>query len=208
MLFLKKSTQVVVHVGPLVDATDMVTVETAISLSSGTAELYTAGATAAVAIHGNTWAHINGGVYRLTLTATDTGTAGPLLIHIHAAGMVPFALRGQVLDATVYDGLMTGTAIASNVVQLNSDAAAGANLAASAVGITTLTIQSGATTSQIPTNLTQTSNNFFAGRTLVITSGPLAGQAATISAYNGTTKYLTVSALTGTPGAGVSAVIV
>lgn len=208
MLLLQKSTAVVIHVGPIVDATDFVTVETAISLSSGTAELYTAGATAAVQIHSNTWAHITGGVYRLTLTTANTAVVGPLMINIHASGMVPIQVRAQVLEETAYAALMSGTAIPANITQLNSNATAAANHASAAIGITTLTIQTTATTTSIPTNLTQTDNNFFVGRTLVITSGTLTGQAATITAYNGTTKYLTVGALTAAPGTGVTAVIV
>ncbi|CAB4144026.1 hypothetical protein UFOVP469_7 [uncultured Caudovirales phage] len=207
-MLLKKSTEVVVHIGPLVDATDMVTVETALTLGSGYAELYTAGATSATAIHANTWAHISGGVYRLTLTSSNTSIVGPLLIHIHPVGAVPIVLRADVLGDTAFNTLTTGSALAANVTQINSDATAAANLASSALGIQTLTVQTGATTTSIPTNLTQTDNNFFAGRTLVITSGTLKGQATTISAYNGTTKYLTVAALTEAPGTAITAVIV
>lgn len=208
MQMLRKSTQTVVHIGPLVDATDHSTVETAMTIGTGTAELYQAGATSATDIGANTWAHISGGVYRLTLTVANLSVVGPMMINIHPAGAEPFQFRGTVLEETAYDALTTGSPIAADTQRLNGDATAAANLAESASGITVLEIQAAATTTSIPTNLTETDNNFYAGRTLVITSGAMQGQAATITAYNGTTKTLTVAALTSTPGAGTSAAIV
>lgn len=61
------------------------------------------------------------------------------------------------------------------------------------------------------TDLTQSVNNYFGtgdGAMLLITSGALAGQVVNITAYNGTTKFVTVDALTGTPADGVTFAIV
>lgn len=207
MLLLKQSTQTVVQFGPIL-GTDFLTVQTGVSLSSGTAELYKAGGTSAVQIHGNTWAHINGGIYALTLTASNLDTVGPLLIHIHAGSTQPQSVQACVLPATTYDALIGGGALPADVTKINGSANAGANISQAALGQVLLTIQSGATTTSIPTNLTQTANNFYVGRTLIITSGLTQGEAGTITAYNGTTKVLTVNALTSAPGALVTAVIV
>lgn len=51
-------------------------------------------------------------------------------------------------------------------------------------------------------------NDFYNGRVLIFTSGALAGQATSISAYVGGTTIATVIALTGAPANGVTAVIV
>lgn len=207
MILLEQSTSALIHIGPIL-GTNFLTVQTGVTLSSGTAELFKEGSSSAVAIHGNTWAHINGGVYALTLTSSDTNTAGSLLIHIHAASTQPITVRGLVVPSSVYDGMLSATGLPADITKINGSSTAGANLGASALGVKQLTISSGATTVSIPTNLIETENSFFTGRTLVITSGALAGQATTITAYNGSTKTLTVAALTSAPAASVTAVIV
>jgi hypothetical protein len=50
-------------------------------------------------------------------------------------------------------------------------------------------------------------DDFYSGRVIVFTSGALAGQATSISDYDGATGTLTVVALTGAPAAAVTAVI-
>jgi hypothetical protein len=53
------------------------------------------------------------------------------------------------------------------------------------------------------TNLTETTDDYWKDTLLLFTSGNLAGQIKKVSAYNGTTKVITVSsAFTGTPTAG------
>ena len=49
---------------------------------------------------------------------------------------------------------------------------------------------------------------FYKGRVIVFTSGTLAGQATSITSYDGATLTATVPALTGAPAATVTAVIV
>jgi hypothetical protein len=51
-------------------------------------------------------------------------------------------------------------------------------------------------------------NDFYNGRVVVFTSGALAGQATSITDYDGASVTLTVVALTGTPASGVTFVIV
>ena len=207
MLFLKQNTATLIHFGPIL-GTDFLTVQTGVSLSSGTAEIFKAGVSGSTAVHANTWAHITGGIYALTLTAGNLDTVGPLLIHIHAGSTQPRSMQAMVLPATSYDALVGGGALPADMTKINGSANAAANVGTSALGLVSLTVQSGATTTSIPTNLAQSANNFFVGRTLVITSGATAGEAATITAYNGTTKTLTVNALTAAPGALVTGIIV
>jgi hypothetical protein len=51
-------------------------------------------------------------------------------------------------------------------------------------------------------------NDMFNGRVIIFTSGALAGQATSISDYDGGSTTATVVALTGAPANGVTAVIV
>lgn len=57
-------------------------------------------------------------------------------------------------------------------------------------------------TTQMSTNLVSSVNNLYVGRLLILTSGALRQEVTTISAYNGTTKTLSFTALTGTPSPG------
>jgi hypothetical protein len=54
-------------------------------------------------------------------------------------------------------------------------------------------------TTQMTTNLTEVTDEHYTGRTLIWISGNLAGQATDVTAYNGTTKMLTYTAVTEAP---------
>jgi hypothetical protein len=207
MKLLRQSTSTIITVGPIL-GTDFLTVQTGVSLSTGHAEMYPAGSAIATDISGRTWAHISGGIYQLTLTSGDLGTLGPLLIHIHAASTQPLAVHCNVLAQAAYDTLCGGGALPANMQQVNGSASSAANLGAAAQGITSLTVGAGSSTNLISTNLASAVSGFYTGRTLVFTSGLLAGQAAQITAYNGATKQLSVSQLTGAPSVNDTAVIV
>ena len=207
MKLLRQNTATIVNFGPIL-GTDFLTVQTGISLTSGRAELFVAGSTAAIDLSTRTWAHITGGVYQLSLLGSDLSTPGPLMIHIHAASTQPLMLEGNVLVPAAYDALCAGGAMPANVQQINGSLAAAANHSAAALGLTTLTIGNSSSTTLLSTNLTVATSGFYTGRTLIFTSGLLAGQAATITAYNGATKQLSVAQLTGAPSVGDSAVIV
>lgn len=208
MRFLKQSTSVVVQIGPFVDATDGVTAETALTPSSTNVRLYKAGGTTAVDIYDATWTHIGLGEYRVTLTSTHTDTAGPLTIVAQISGARPVMHEFNVLAATAYDAMVSGSALPANMTQIAGNATAAELMYYPALGIQVVTIGSGSTTTRIATNLTESANDHWNGRTLMFVNGTLAKQAAAISDYNGTTKDLTVSALTVAPTAGDLAVII
>jgi hypothetical protein len=58
------------------------------------------------------------------------------------------------------------------------------------------------------TNLSSAVNDFYKDCLLVITSGALAGQVKKITTYNGTSKVVTVGALTSTPADGVTFAVI
>lgn len=233
MLFLRQSTAVDVHVGPLVDATDGWTPETAIALATGEADLYKHAATAQVDIAARSWAHIAKGVYRLSLTAADTDTLGHFAVVITDSAHRPFRLQGVVMpqqrwdslfgtdllqvDAREINGVLTSGMVQSisgvdtlraNVCALNGSIPAAESQAGAALAIVRGTALAGSTTTQIVTDLTEATNDHYNGRSLIFVGSTLAGQAATIVDYAGATKTMTVPALTEAPIAGTEFVIV
>lgn len=208
MRFLQQSTSVVVTLGPFVDATDGVTAETALSPSATNVRLYKAGATGSVDIAAATWTHIENGVYRVTLTTAHTDTAGPMLIVAAISGARQVVHEFNVVSAAAYASLTAGTALPANVTQITGNATAATLMVFSALGIKNFTVGSGSSTTRVATNLTESVSDHWNGRTVIFVTGSLAGQAASITDYNGSTKELTVSALTGAPTSGDTAVIV
>ena len=59
--------------------------------------------------------------------------------------------------------------------------------------------EAGSTSTDIVTDLAETTNDHYNGRAITFTSGALAGQTKNITAYNGTTGALTVTAFTEAP---------
>lgn len=88
----------------------------------------------------------------------------------------------------------------ANVVQVAGSATAATNAARGYQGLVLGKAVTGTlTTTAFSTDLTETTNDHYNGRSLTFTSGPLAGQRTTITDYNGTTKVVTVAALTEAP---------
>ena len=207
MPILLQNTAVTVAIGPIL-GTDFLTPQTSVTLSSGHAELIQPGSVSSTDISGRAWSAVSNGIYQLGLVASDTSVVGPLLIHIHAASTQPLATRFDVLSPTGYAALLAAGAIPANVQQVNGSLTAASNIQQAALGIAPLTVGSGSSTTLVSTNLSNATSAFYVGRTLVFTSGALAGQATAITAYNGATKQLTVAQMTGAPASGDTAVIV
>ena len=93
-----------------------------------------------------------------------------------------------------------------NVYPRTMTASEEAKLQRGVQALVTGTVQSGASSTSIPTDLTETTPEHFNGRTITFTSGALAGQATDITDYaaNG---VLTVTALTEAPEPGTEFVI-
>lgn len=233
--FLKQSTQVKVKLGQFVDATDGVTPETGITLGAADqAELLKHDSGTTVDVSGNTWAGItgDGGSYNLTLTTSNTDTVGNLAITVADASVCrPITEHFTVIPAQVWNSLIGGTdLIDANASQIDGNAASGLltdathlkvdiqavngnttaadNLGAAALGIVPGTVSTGSSVTVVTTGLTETTNDHYNGRTIVFTSGNLAGQAATITDYSGSNNQLTVSQLTEAPANGDTFTIV
>lgn len=238
MLYVKADTATTVPVGPFVDVTDGYTMETGVDISTAdSAALLKNGASSVVDISGNTFTAITGmdGMYNLTLTASNLDTEGRMSIVIEDVSLCrPVKQEVMVVNANVWDSLFAAAGtdyLQTDAIQINGNATSGMlsgstmlnadvlsvsgstsaadKLEAGAIGVVTGAV-SGATstTTSVVTNLTETTNDHYNGRTLVFTGGNLAGQAATISDYNGASATITVSGLTEAPAGGDAFVIV
>ena len=187
---LRQSTQIVVHIGPFVDVGDGFTPEVGITLSGADeAELLKAGATSTTDISGATWAAITGcdGWYALTLTTSLTDTVGPLDVIVQDDSVcLPVHARFNVMEEAAYDALYGNGGFAS---------------------VISGSVASGATATNIPTNLSESTDDHYNGRTLTFTTGALKGQSSDITDYHGGAKELVVTQLTEAPDQGDEFVI-
>jgi len=84
--------------------------------------------------------------------------------------------------------------INANARYINGSATAAANLALSAASMKPGTAITGTlTTTQMTTDLTSSVDDVYKKRVIVFTGGGISGEARTITAYNGTTKLITVN---------------
>ena len=232
MRLLKQNTAVAVLIGRFVDQTDGYTPETANAWGANEMALVKHGATAAVDLSGRTITHIAEGFYNVSLLAGDVDTLGMLVVFGRDAGTSRGAdAEFMVVPANVWDSLVGGSdKLDVNVNQINENAASGFlsgtdhvkadvakisgsapaadNMEAGALGAVAFTVLAGSTATSVITDLTESTNSHYAGRTMVFTSGAMAGQAATVASYTGATKALGCAALTEVPAAGVTGVIV
>ena len=73
------------------------------------------------------------------------------------------------------------------------------NAARGSAALVTGACESGSTTTNIVTDLAEPTNRHYNGRVITFTTRALAGQTKNITAYNGTTRALTVTAFTEAP---------
>lgn len=108
------------------------------------------------------------------------------------------------LPAALVSGRMN-----SNVAALNDNATSAANLALSTLGIVTGEAVTGTlSTTQMSTDLAETTDVHYVDALIVWTSGDLAGQRKAITDYNGTTKVVTFETATDAPADGDTFIIV
>lgn len=135
----------------------------------------------------------------------DTGTAGVVIVD------------GGITTAKFGAGAIDAAAVAADAVaeiadgvwdEAKSGHTTAGTFGESFNGVVSFTAQTGSTTTDIITGLTEATNDHYNGRTVVFTSGVCAGQAATITDYVGATKTLVVGAMTDAPANGDKGVIV
>lgn len=98
-------------------------------------------------------------------------------------------------------GVATDGTIDADITKINTSAPAASNLGISSNTMLTGNAITGTlTTTTFTTDLTSTTNDIYKGRIVIFTSGILTREVKVISAYNGSTKLITLStALTAAP---------
>mgnify|MGYP003598711167 FL=1 len=145
-----------------------------------------------------------------TLTAATNVTSTGAAVPITAGGLVSADVTAISTDTTAADnaelmfdgtGYAGGTTkLAVNAVALSGSTTAADNAEAGYTGIITGTAITGTlSTTAFTTDLTEATNDHYTGRMVTFTSGVLAGQMREITGYNGTTKAITVAAMTDAP---------
>ena len=144
-----------------------------VSLSGGKALLQDGAVTAAV-IATTAAEKIADGVWDEALSGhTAAGSAGKAASDAQSGAYIGGSTTAATNAARGFQGLVLGTAVTGTLT---------------ATGFTT--------------SLTEATNDHYNGRTLTFTSGALAGQMTTITDYNGSTKLVTVTAMTEAPSNG------
>jgi hypothetical protein len=113
MLFLKEDTAVTIRVGPFLDRTNAYDAETGMSLTETDVRLSKNGAAFAQKATTSpitTLTHDENGWYSLDLNATDTDTAGSLVLAVHAtATALPVFMEFMVVPTNIYNSLFANT---------------------------------------------------------------------------------------------------
>ena len=206
MKLLKQSTAVTIKLGPFLDATDGVTAETALTISQSDVLLSKNFGAFAQKNDTSSATHDSGGWYGVPLNTTDTGTLGPLQIHVNESGALPVWDQYMVVAANVYDSIVAG----SDYLQVDSYQIAGSTTAASNQSTAALTMQTGtvdtagasATTTMFETSsITEATADHYIGKRVYFTSGVLQYQGSKITDYalNSGRGRFTVETLTDAP---------
>ena len=107
-------------------------------------------------------------------------------------------IQNQILNLKDFD--FATQRVTANTDQLNGDADSAANLAKSTKGMEMGAAVAGTlSTTQMSTDLTETTDDHYKDGLLIWITGTLAKQSQTVTAYNGTTKVLTFTAATEAP---------
>ena len=115
--WLKQSTAADVELGPFVDSVDGVTPETALTISQADCQLIKNGGSAAQKNDATSATHLAGGMYKVPLNTTDTGSLGRLRLFVNETGAVPVWRDFMVVPANVYDAVVAG----SDRLQVHAD---------------------------------------------------------------------------------------
>lgn len=215
MKILRQSTAVTLKLGPFLSTTDAATASTALTIAQADVTLFLNNGAGAQKHSATSATHDTGGVYGVPFDTTDTGTLGPFKPLINKSGALPVWDDWTVVPANVYDSLVAGTGtLNANVFQIGGVTQNATNFAAAASVMAIGTVDTtgfAATTVALETSsITTAAAAHWVGRNIIFTTGTLAFQATTISAYTltGGRGHFTYTALTSAPANGDAFIIV
>lgn len=158
----------------------------------------------------------DGGTYQFTINALENAPSGSGVsaesirqeIDANSTRLSSIETDTQDIQSRIPAALVGGRILA-DAVAISGSADAADKLEASAETIVTGAAQSGTlSTTQMSTDLTETTDDHYNGRIIIWKSGVLKDQATNITDYDGTSKMLTFTATTEAPGDGDAFVIV
>ena len=156
--------------------------------------------TSLVVYKDNSATQSNAGV---TFTGNFDSVTGLNLVSIDTSSDTSFYAIGSRFTVAFDNGVIGGV---SGVGAIAAEFTL-SNLAFGSAGLVVGGVASGATTTVIPTDLTEATNDHYNGRYVTFITGALAGQSSDITDYFGAGKELTVTALTESPNQGDKFVI-
>ena len=112
-----------IPLGYFLDNTDGNTEETGLTISNTDIKIWKHGATTLVNKNSGGATHISNGIYYCVLDATDTNTAGGLVVFVHDSGALSVKVDCRVYPANEFDALVLGTdTLNVDVVELDGSA--------------------------------------------------------------------------------------
>ena len=135
-IYLKKDTAAQeVPIGQFLSTADGDTEQTGLTIASTDIYLWKNGSTALANVtSSNNAIHMAKGIYYAVFDATDTNTAGPLIVYSHPSGALTARQECMVLPALVYDSLVAG----SDALQVDTIQVSGTTQAARDLGTSVL----------------------------------------------------------------------
>jgi hypothetical protein len=214
MKLLRQNTATSRPVGPAVDKDNGYSPVTSLVATGGGAvdelSIYKHEATAAVDLRAvTTFTHRAGGMYTVTFDAGDVNTPGALDLVIRDDSEIrPLRESFFVVPANVFDALTGADLLQVDMREIAGVVGAATKLSAGAQVLATGTVDGVATTTSIPTTLSNTvDNDHFVPRWVGFLDGPLAGQSNEITGYDAGSRTLTVKAFTSAPANGNAFVV-
>ncbi len=198
--------------GPLVYSSDAASFfTTALANTDFNVVKHNAGAAVAKNVTGGGSTYLSQGQHNITFNSSDTSVGGSLRVYTGTSGaassVLPSSQDYWVMATQVYDSLFANVAtlLSVDVEQIMTSAIASMNLKNNALAVLSTACNSNGGTlsaTNIFTDLTNATDNFFQSRSFVFITGTLSGQGGTILTYTGATKLITAAAMTGTPSHG------
>lgn len=214
-IFLPQSTSYAFKVGPFLDSTDGKTRKTGLTIAQADRLLSKAGGVYTQQATTGSLTHSAAGFYSMTLSTGDTDTLGALELDIDIATALAVRRVFNVVTVDTFNALNgSGNGLRANAVSINSLTASAIRLALAAGQMVPGTVDN---TGFTPTStvfeasdIATAGTDHYKSRSIIFTSGTLAGQGCSITAYSvvGGRGHFTVSALNAAPANGATFLIV
>jgi VCBS repeat-containing protein len=182
-IWLRQSTAQTVVMGPFLSTSDGFTPQTSLSIVQADVRVSKLGATFAQKNDTTTSPHMENGEYAVTLSATDSGTLGPLRLDVFKSGALPVWRDCMVVVPAVWDAFYAAGQLSVNVAAMAANVITGTVLATDS--ISSAQIATGAATeiaAAVKALVIETQGSYTLGQALSIMLAVLAGRTSSSGA--------------------------